>query len=201
MKIREIVLKELAAPSPAAEPAQNTEPAPQEIKAVQDLIGSIDPKEEQPQSLMNKLTGWIKQYPLLDKITDLIPQTRMVKAIANAVDALEQGDGQTALNSLAGVVGGGVAQAARAVNVGTALAQGDVTGAAFAAGGRAAQAAKGANVATALAQGDAAGAVTALNPTAGRVATAAQQFAQGQTPDELARIKRLAQTKTQDYGA
>jgi hypothetical protein len=142
------------------------EPTAQEIDQVEDLIGSIDPSVEEPQSIVAKLNSWIKQYPLLDKITDLIPQTRIVKAVAQAVDALEQGNGQAALNSIASVAGGGLAQAARAVNVGTALQQGDAMGAALAAGGGLGKVAKGVN-------------------TAQRVSNFVQN-------DELDRVKKLA---------
>ena len=71
-------------------------------------MGTIDVKTEKPQSLLNKLTGWMKEYPLLDKVTDLIPQTRLIKAIAAAADAIESGDPKSALASLAsGLTGEG----------------------------------------------------------------------------------------------
>jgi hypothetical protein len=204
MKINEIV-QQTAQPATGAEPAQQPatgqpqtmaepEPSAQEIKQVQDLLGTIDPVKEQPQAVVNKLTGWLQKYPLLDKITDLIPQTRVVKAIARAVDALEQGDPKAALNSIASVAGGGIAQAARAVNVGSALAQGNVTQAALAAGGNVATAAKGVQAAQNLAQGDAIGAVSQFSPGAARVATTAQNLAKGTTTvdGELDRVKKLA---------
>lgn len=155
------------------EPAQ-TEPDPQEIKDVEQLIGTIDLQQEQPQTLLNKLTGWMREHPLLDRITDLIPQTRLVKAIAGAVDAIEAGNQQGALNALAGIVGGNLAQAARAVNVSTALQQGDLRQAAQAAGGPAAKVARVATTAQQLAQG---GLAQALNPR-----------------EDLDRIRELAQT-------
>lgn len=59
------------------------EPTPQDIQTITALLGTIDPVKEQPQSLLAKLTGWMKSHPILDKVTDIIPQTRMVKAIAD----------------------------------------------------------------------------------------------------------------------
>jgi hypothetical protein len=193
-----MLIKELVNPDPAA---AEPEPTVQDVQDIQALIGTIDPAKEQPQTLLNKLTGWMKQYPLLDKVTDIIPQTRLIKAIAAAAEAIEAGDSRTALNSLAGAVGGGLAQAARAVNVGSALAQGDIKQAALAAGGTAANLAKGVGAAQSLAQGDVAGAVSNVSKTAGTAVNALQQRlapAQpaatqlAQTPDELARIKQLA---------
>jgi hypothetical protein len=102
----------------------------------------------------------------------------MVKAIAAAIDAIETGDSKTALTALAGVVGGGLAQVSKAVNVGTALAQGDVNQAAQAAGGTVGKLAKGVNIANKV--------QTALAPQPAPVSTVAQ------APDELARIKQLA---------
>lgn len=219
MKIREIIYEATPPAEPAA-PAVNTQPAaaepapaevappPEEIKAVQDLLGTIDPQKEQPQGLLNKLTSWMRAHPLLDKVTDIIPQTRLVKAIAAAVDAIEAGDNKTALASLAGgltgSVGKVVGQANALVNVGSNLAQGNVKGAALAAGGNVAKVAKGVGAVTSLAQGDVAGAVGNVNKGAGNVATALQQkFAPtapgtqvAGTPDELERIRQLAIPKT-----
>jgi hypothetical protein len=220
MKIYEIVnpqpaqaapVAEPQAPVAAAQPAQDAEtPQPQEIKAVQDLLGTIDVKTEKPQTLLNKLTGWMKAHPLLDKVTDLIPQTRLVKAIAAAADAIEAGDPKTALASLAsgltGNVGKVVQQANQLVNVGSNLAQGNLQGAAMAVGGNVATAARGIQAANTLAQG---GTVTQaaqqFGGTVGKVAKGAEfvqnklaptAMAQAPQPDstdaELARIKKLA---------
>ena len=206
-----MLIKELVTPQPAigaevvATPtaipqAAEPEPTPKDISDIQALLGTIDPQKEQPQTLLNKLNGWMKQYPLLDKVTDIIPQTRLIKAIAAAADAIEAGDSRTALNALAGAVGGGLANVAKAVNVGTALAQGDVKQAALAAGGNIANAAKGIGAVTSLAQGDIAGAVGNVNKGAGnavaslqaKMAPKADATQLAQAPDELARIKQLA---------
>ena len=202
MLIKELTEPQATAPTRVEPTVQDAEtPAPEEIKAVQDLLGTIDPQKEQPQTLLNKLNSWIKQYPLLDKVTDLIPQTRLVKAVAAAAEAIEAGDSKTALNALAGAVGGGVAQAARAVNVGSALAQGDVRSAALAAGGNVAKVAKGVGAVTSLAQGDVASAVGNVNKGAGQAVTAlqakmapktAQATVTAQAPDEVERLKQLA---------
>jgi hypothetical protein len=196
-----MLIKELVNPDPAA---AEPEPTVQDVQDIQALIGTIDPAKEQPQTLLNKLTGWMKQYPLLDKVTDIIPQTRLIKAIAAAAEAIEAGDSRTALNSLAGAVGGGLANVAKAVNVGSALAQGDIKQAALAAGGNVAKAAKGAGAVASLAQGDLSGAVSNVNKTAGTAVNALQQrLAPAQTAQtrqveptaedrELARIRELA---------
>lgn len=207
------------APAPQ-QPAQDAEtPPPEEIKAVQDLLGTIDVKTEKPQTLLNKLTGWMREHPLLDKVTDLIPQTRLIKAIAAAADAIESGDPKTALASLAGGltgnVGKAVQQANQLVNVGSNLAQGNLQGAALAAGGNVATAAKGLQAANTLAQGGtvsqaaqqfggtvgkvAKGAEFVQNklaaqqtPATAPVATVTAQAPQSDADAELARIKKLA---------
>jgi hypothetical protein len=173
------------------------EPTPKDISDIQALLGTIDPVKEQPQTLLNKLSGWMKQYPVLDKVTDIIPQTRLIKSIAAAIDALDAGDSRTALNALAGAVGGQLAQVARAVNVGTAVAQGDVKGAALAAGGKVANIAKGVGAVASLAQGDVVGAVSNVNKGAGQAVNALQaKLAPNAEPTaedgELARIRQLA---------
>ena len=203
-----MLIKELVTPQPAigaevvATPTDAVEPqpTPKDVADIQALLGTIDPVKEQPQTLLNKLNGWMKQYPLLDKVTDIIPQTRLIKAIAAAADAIEAGDSKTALNALAGAVGGQLATVAKAVNVGSALAQGDVKQAALAAGGNVANAAKGIGAVTSLAQGDIAGAVGNVNKGAGnavaslqaKMAPKADATQTAQAPDELARIRQLA---------
>jgi len=203
-----MLIKELVTPQPAigaevvATPTDAVEPTPtpKDVADIQALLGTIDPVKEQPQTLLNKLNGWMKQYPLLDKVTDIIPQTRLIKAIAAAADAIEAGDSKTALNALAGAVGGQLATVAKAVNVGSALAQGDVKQAALAAGGNVANAAKGIGAVTSLAQGDIAGAVGNVNKGAGnavaslqaKMAPKADATQLAQAPDELARIRQLA---------
>lgn len=215
MKIKEIIsLREdevpaVAQPAPAAaapaEPAEIEDVPPQEVKAVQQLLGTIDVAKEKPETLLNKLTSWMRAHPLLDKVTDLIPQTRLVKAIAAAVDALENGDKMSALNSLAGGLTGNVGKTvstlARGANTVAALSQGDVKGAALAAGGTAAQVARSVGAASTLARG---GTVTQaaqqLDGTAAKVAKGVE-FVQNKlapaqtaqtTPDELERIKQLS---------
>ena len=173
-----MLIKEIIAPLPQSSAAVEPEPTNKDVADIQALLGTIDPVKEQPQTLLAKLTGWMKQYPLLDKVTDIIPQTRLIKAIAAAADAIEAGDSKTALNALAGIVGGGVAQVAKAVNVGTALAQGDVNQAALAAGGKVAKAVNTVGKVQ-----------TALAPKA--PATVDTTVAQTQ-PDELERIRQLS---------
>lgn len=124
---------------PAGTPPQELDPTPQEIDSVEQLIGTIDPRQETAQSMLNTITGWMKSHPLLDRITDLIPQTRLVKAIGAAVDAVEAKDTRKAIQALATVIGGSTAQAVntvnRTVNTAQALQQGDPIQAAQAYGG------------------------------------------------------------------
>jgi len=174
MRINEIIApaQQAIGQTVTSEPVE--EPTPQEIQQIQNLIGTIDVVKEQPQSLLSKLTGWMKQYPLIDKITDIIPQTRIVKAVSAAVDALEKGDNVLALNSLAGALTGNVGKAvntvARAVNTAQAIGQGDV---------RAAVAAQGGTAAKLVRAGD----------TVNRIQTA---LAPQSTLEEIDRIRRLA---------
>ena len=208
MLIREIV-QPTAATAPtqaAAQTAPEPEPTQKDVQDIQALLGTIDPVKEKPEGLLSKLTGWMKSNPIIDKVTDIIPQTRLVKAINAAIDAVEAGDNKGALNALAGAVGGGLAQAARAVNVGTALAQGDIKQAALSAGGPVATVAKGAGAVNTLAQGGTATqAAQELGGTAAKLAKGAEfaqsklapskapATAQAQAPtDELERIKQLA---------
>jgi hypothetical protein len=124
---------------PAGTPPQELDPTPQEIDSVQQLIGTIDPKQETAQSMLNTITSWMKSHPLLDRVTDLIPQTRLVKAIGAAVDAIEAKDTKKAILALATVIGGSTAQAVntvnRTVNTAQALQQGDPLAVARAQGG------------------------------------------------------------------
>jgi hypothetical protein len=124
---------------PAGTPPQELDPTPQEIKDVEQLIGSIDPQRETAQSMLNTITGWMRSHPLLDRITDIIPQTRLVKAIGAAVDAVEAKDTRKAIQALATVIGGSTAQAVntvnRTVNTVSALQQNDPVALARAQGG------------------------------------------------------------------
>jgi len=194
-----MLIKELVDPNIQAVDA---EPTPKDVADIQALLGTIDPVKEQPQTLLNKLNSWIKEYPLLDKVTDIIPQTRLVKSISQAIDALDAGDSRTALNALAGAVGGQLATVAKAVNVGSALAQGDVKQAALNVGGNVANLAKGASAVSNLARGNT---VAAVGDVAGKGVQNALQYAQSTLaqkpaatavaqaePDELDRIKKLA---------
>lgn len=133
--------------------APESQPTPQDIDEIEQLIGTIDSKQETAQSLVNKLTTWMKEHPIIDRVTDLIPQTRMVKAVARAIDALEQGDYKQALNSVATVVGGNVATLAKGVNVAHALSQNDPLQAVQSLGGGAGNLVKGYNMGQNLASG------------------------------------------------
>lgn len=124
---------------PAGTPPQQPEPSAEEIKDVQQLIGTIDIQNSQPETVLKTITGWMQSHPLLDRITDLIPQTRLVKAIGAAVDAIEAKDTKQAVQALATVIGGNVAKTVntvnRTVNTVSALQQQDPIAVARAQGG------------------------------------------------------------------
>jgi len=123
MKIRELIEQtdfELA----------NQEPSQQDIDTIQDFIDTIDPQQDTPKQVLTRLQQLQQEYPLLDRITDMIPQTRMAKAVALAVDSLVANRSMDALTHLGQVVGGQVAKAATVANTAQSLAKGDYMGAA-----------------------------------------------------------------------
>jgi len=149
MLIREVINTQPPSQISAPEP----QPTPQDFDEIEQLIHSIKPEQETAQSLVNKLTTCMKEHPIIDRVTDLIPQTRMVKAVARAIDALEQGDYKQALNSVATVVGGNVATLAKGVNVSHALSRNDPLQAVQSLGGGAGNLVKGYNMGQNLASG------------------------------------------------
>lgn len=108
----------------------NQEPSVEDVDAVKDFIDSIDPQTDTPQQVLTRLQQLQQEYPLLDRITDMIPQTRMVKQIALAVDSLVANKPMAALSHLGRVIGGGVAAAAAVAHAAQSLSKGDYTGAA-----------------------------------------------------------------------
>lgn len=197
MKIHEIVKE--TAPATAQQPA--AEPTQADMAKGQELLGSID--DLPPEQAVSTISGWLKNWPVLDRVTDLLPQTRLIKAVASAIDAVQAGDPKAAITALAsGGLGKGVQQAAQLTNTGTALAAGDVTGAALAAGGSAAKAATVANVGQNLAQNNLQGAAQAAGGTVAKAANlaakvpavqAAMPIPQQQTAsNDLDRIKKLS---------
>jgi len=204
------VITPTAAPQPGAAPVaqQTADPTPEQLKQGEQLLGTIDPTTTPPQEATNKLTGWLKQYPWLDRATDLLPATRVIKAAAAAIDALQAGNPQQALQAFAGAATGGlgktVQQANTLTNTGTALAQGDIQGAALAAGGNVGKLAQTATVGQNLAQNNLAGAAQAAGGTVARAANLAQKAQniaptiqaalQPQQPvtESIDRIKRLS---------
>lgn len=123
MKIRELLEQtdfELA----------NQEPSQQDIDTIQDFVDTIDPQQDTPKQVLTRLQQLQQEYPLLDRITDMIPQTRMAKAVALAVDSLVANRPMDALSHLGQVVGGQVAKAATVANTAQSLAKGDYMGAA-----------------------------------------------------------------------
>lgn len=108
----------------------NQEPSAEDVDAIKDFIDTIDPQSDTPQQVLTRLQQLQQEYPLLDRITDMIPQTRMVKQIALAVDSLVANRPVDALAHLGQVVGGHVATAATVAQTAQSLAKGDIKGAA-----------------------------------------------------------------------
>jgi len=117
-------INEISNPSPAA-PANEieAEPTQQEIQAVQQMVSSL-PKEP-PQSALTKFSNFMNAYPVVDILTDFIPQTRLVKALLNTAASLEQGDNKAALASISTALTGSLGKAVdvglRAHDVATAV--------------------------------------------------------------------------------
>jgi hypothetical protein len=108
----------------------NQEPSAEDVDAIKDFIDTIDPQTDTPQQVLTRLQQLQQEYPLLDRITDMIPQTRMVKQIALAVDSLVANKPMAALSHLGRVIGGGVATAAAVAHAAQSLSKGDIKGAA-----------------------------------------------------------------------
>jgi hypothetical protein len=169
---------EVTSPPTGVAAQQPVEPTPDQMAQGEQLLGTIDPQVTPPEQAANKLTGWLKQYPWLDRVTDLLPATRVIKAAANAIDAIQAGDPKSAIAALAGAGGRAIQQANTLTNVGTNLAQGDVQAAALAAGGKIGQVARTADVTQNLAQNNLAGAAQAAGGTVAKAANVAQKAQQ-----------------------
>jgi hypothetical protein len=114
MLIREIVATPATATTPAAE-----QPPATEIQAVTDFVKSVEASKEPPATVLNKFNTFLAAHPMFDVVTDFIPQTRVLKALIGAADALEQNDGKSALASLSTLVTG---TAGKAIDAGTRVA-------------------------------------------------------------------------------
>jgi hypothetical protein len=116
-------INEITDPAPAAPAEVEAAPTQQEIQAVKQMVASL-PKEP-PQSALTKFTNFMNEYPVVDILTDFIPQTRMVKALINTAASLEQGDNKAALSSISTALTGSLGKAVdvglRAHDVATAV--------------------------------------------------------------------------------
>jgi hypothetical protein len=113
MKIREVI---------------DSEPSEQDVDTVSDFVDAIE--HLKPTEALTQLKQLQQEYPTLDRILDLIPQTRLVKNVALAVDSLIAQRPQDALNHLGRAVGGHASTVATVANVGSSLKSGDYKGAA-----------------------------------------------------------------------
>jgi len=123
-------IKELAPePIPSTDfELANQEPSQEDLDTVQDFVDIIE--HLRPAEALTRLQQLQREFPTLDHILDLIPQTRLVKNIALAVDSLIAQRPQDALNHLGRAVGGAVGTMATVANVGSSLKAGDYVGAA-----------------------------------------------------------------------
>lgn len=116
-------INEITDPAPAAPTEVEAPPTQQEIQAVQQMVASL-PKEP-PQTALTKFTNFMNEYPVVDILTDFIPQTRLVKALINTAANLEQGDNKAALTSISTALTGSLGKAVdvglRAHDVATAV--------------------------------------------------------------------------------
>lgn len=114
-----MLIKELTEPQATVQPTATQQPPAEEIQAVTDFVKSVETSKEPPATVLNKFNTFLAAHPLFDLVTDYIPQTRVVKALIGAADALEQKDGKTALASLSTLVTGA---AGKAIDAGTRIA-------------------------------------------------------------------------------
>lgn len=127
MRIRELTPEPIHSEMTDFELA-NQEPSQEDVDTVKDFVDTIE--HFNPRQALTRLQQLQQEYPTLDRILDLIPQTRLVKNVALAVDSLVAKRPLDALTHLGQVVGGTVATAASVANTAQSLAKGDYTGAA-----------------------------------------------------------------------
>lgn len=104
------------------------EPGQRDLDRITDFVDTVQDLE--PRQALTQLQQLQQEYPTLDRILDLIPQTRLVKNVALAVDSLIAQRPQDALNHLGRAVGGHASTVATVANVGSSLKSGDYKGAA-----------------------------------------------------------------------
>lgn len=130
MRIRELTPDPIPSTLPLSTDFElaNQEPSQEDVDTVKDFVDTIE--HLKPQQALTRLQQLQQEYPTLDRILDLIPQTKLVKNVALAVDSLIANRPQDALNFLGRAVGGTVGTIATAANVGSSLKAGDYAGAA-----------------------------------------------------------------------
>jgi hypothetical protein len=101
----------------------NQAPDQEDINTVKDFVDVVS--ELEPRQALTKLQQLQKEYPMLDKILDMFPKTRLVKGLALAVDSLTDKRPMDALTHLGGALGGPVATAAAIGNVAKSIGKGD----------------------------------------------------------------------------
>ena len=130
MRIRELTPDPIPSTLPLSTDFElaNQEPSQDDIDTVKDFVDTIEHLE--PRQALTRLQQLQQEYPTLDRILDLIPQTKLVKNVALAVDSLIANRPQDALSFMGRAVGGTVGTIATVANVGSSLKAGDYVGAA-----------------------------------------------------------------------
>ena len=94
------------------------------------FLGTIDTKSD-PVQLVTRLEQLQSEYPMIDQILDLFPQTRLIKNVAFALDSIVAGRPQDALSHLGRALGGRVGTVAQLARAGSEFRQGDTKSAAI----------------------------------------------------------------------
>ena len=118
-----------------------TEPTPPELLAqrqkeyddAQSLLKQIDRDDDgvselSPKGVIDTINQWIKTHPNIITALKLVPQTRLVFAVVQAATSIAKGDSKAALQAVAGIAGGGLAQNLGMAARGADIAQSTQTG-------------------------------------------------------------------------
>jgi len=124
MLIKEITENLAVQPTPPERLAQRQ----QEWDEAEALLKQIDSDDDGVSELTAKgivdtVNGWMKTHPTIMTALKLLPQTRLVLTVVNAATSIARGDAKGALQAVAGIAGGGLAQNLGTLAKGTDIAQ------------------------------------------------------------------------------
>ena len=118
-----------------------TEPTPPELLAqrqkeyddAQSLLKQIDRDDDgvselSPKGMIDTVNQWMKTHPNIMTALKLVPQTRLVFAVVQAATSIAKGDSKAALQAVAGIASGGLAQNLGMAARGADIAQSTQTG-------------------------------------------------------------------------